>query len=676
MREYQTVVEAILMHAEEQPDKLAVAFKEEKLSYKELARQIRSAAGILKQDFHIEKGDLVMLSAMSKPEYIVALFAIQYLNAVTVPIDKNAKTENICDVYDFIVPKLILTDAKVELANQYSLKEFYEKVKGRTDAELPYHLPDMDQLAEMLFTTGTTGKPKGGMHSYATIRAIVLNNWHGAGMEKDDVILLPLPLNHSVGMREIRTAFYLGATVILQNGFVIAKELENNIRKYHCTALISVPASIETVYRQMKEKFSEVMGGLRYMEIGAGSLSYDMKIKLPKLLPHTRIVNTWGSTETGGAIFLDLTAHPDKLTSLGKPVSGIEVRAVDSDGRAVAARDMDTAGRLEVRGSMQMIGYYHNPEITKETLIDGWLRTNDMVYFDAAGFVYMLGRADDIINVGGEKVSPIEVENIASEFDEIRECACIGVDDPDGILGQVPVLYYVPEKTEVDHGRCMKFLSEKMEKYKLPHRLIPIEELPRNRMKKLRRGDLKALWMENKGEVVTNAVLSAIFNRHSVREFTDREIPHAELEAIVKAGIQAPTGMNLQTWRFTVLTKQEDIAHLKEVLTQKANEKKTKLYGFCSPVAVILISNDRRNRDGLQDSSCAAENIMLAAASLGIGSVWNNAMYGLCEDEEVRSFLTEYGIPGGHDVHAAILLGYPKEEPMQVKRNKNVIHWI
>ena len=256
MREYQTVVEAILMHAEEQPDKLAVAFKEEKLSYKELARQIRSAAGILKQDFHIEKGDLVMLSAMSKPEYIVALFAIQYLNAVTVPIDKNAKTENICDVYDFIVPKLILTDAKVELANQYSLKEFYEKVKGRTDAELPYHLPDMDQLAEMLFTTGTTGKPKGGMHSYATIRAIVLNNWHGAGMEKDDVILLPLPLNHSVGMREIRTAFYLGATVILQNGFVIAKELENNIRKYHCTALISVPASIETVYRQMKEKFS------------------------------------------------------------------------------------------------------------------------------------------------------------------------------------------------------------------------------------------------------------------------------------------------------------------------------------------------------------------------------------------------------------------------------------
>lgn len=189
-------------------------------------------------------------------------------------------------------------------------------------------------------------------------------------------------------------------------------------------------------------------------------------------------------------MFLDITSYPDKAASIGKPLEGIEVKAVDSDGNEVAARDMDTAGRMLLRGEMRMEGYWNAPELTAETIRDDWLYTNDLIYVDSDGFIFMLGRADDIINVGGEKVSPVEVESIAQEYDGIRECACIGVDDPEGIVGQVPVLYAVAENGMLEEDALLKYLAGRMEKYKLPQELIQVDELPRNKMQKL---DRKAL---------------------------------------------------------------------------------------------------------------------------------------------------------------------------------------
>ena len=144
-----------------------------------------------------------------------------------------------------------------------------------------------------------------------------------------------------------------------------------------------------------------------------------------------------------------------------------------------------------------MAGYYNMPQATADTLVDGWLYTNDIVFLDEDGYVYMLGRADDIINVGGEKVSPIEVENIAQEFEEIRECACIGVKD--ATLGQVPVLYVVPEYEEFHSDLLIRFLAERMEKYKLPQKFFKLPELPRNRMQKLDRKALYQMWQDEQG---------------------------------------------------------------------------------------------------------------------------------------------------------------------------------
>lgn len=675
---YQTIVQAVRAHAQETPDKLAVAFKKERLTYAQLAERMENMAGILAEEYQVRRGDLVMLSSVSKPEYIAAYLAIQCLGAVSVPVDKGGKTENILDVYAYTSPRLLLADRPIlkEEVRCASLKGLYDQaaLEGAEKAG-PAERGD-DELAEILFTTGTTGRPKGTMLTVGNICASMHNTWHGVGMEGSDVVLIPLPLNHSLGMRVARTVLYIGAAMVLQNGFTFARELENNIAAFGCTGFVSVPASLEVVCRQLQDKLADVLGRLRYMEIGAGSLGTDMKKKLLRLLPDTKIVNTWGSTETGGAIFLTLPEQQDKLSSLGKPVASVELRTVNEKGEAIAARDMDSAGRMALRGPMQMKGYYQMPKESAAALVDGWLYTNDLVYLDGDGFVYMLGRADDIINVGGEKVSPLEVENLAQEYEQIRECACIGVDDPDGILGKVPALYVVPAGAQFDEDGLKKFLADKMERYKIPQIFVTIRELPRNRMKKLDRKALYRLWEENGDDRRMNAVVSNILGRRSIREFTDREISRNDLEMILQCGYYAPSGHNMQTWRFTVVQDPERIAALRETASEAAREKKVHFYGWNNPKVLILVSNDRRNADGIQDSACAAQNMMLAASSYGIGSVWLNPLMTLCDVPQVRSFLQGLKIPDSHIVWATLAFGYPAAGGKLLAKKTNVVQWF
>ena len=668
-----TIVEAILHHAETNGDKPAVVLKKTVLTYSELARQIKAAAAILSEQYGVSEGDKVMVSGLSKPDYIVVLFGLQYLHAITVPLDKTWLEDTIIRLYEFIQPKWIITDLTLHRddVKTVSLRELYREAAQGCACLPEYRLPKSEQIAEMLFTTGTTGMPKGAMLTYGNILSITENNIRGVGIRADDVVLDALPLCHSLGLREARMVLYTGATLVIQNGFTFLKELRNNISEYRCTGFVCVPAIMEQLTRTM-DGFSELFSSLRFMEIGAGSLSYDLRKRLPQLLPNTEIFNTWGSSETGGVIFLDVKNRQDKITALGKPVETAEIKAVGDDGREIHATSIENAGRLAIKGSMTMAGYYNMPDVNEQTIVDGWLITNDLVYTDDEGFVYMLGRADDIINTGGEKVSPIEVENTATEFVQVHDAACIGV--PDEIMGQVPILYVVAEEPYQEEA-LRRFLSERLEAFKLPKQIIRIGEIPRNRMKKLDRKAVKRLW-ESKAEEMPNDCIGAILSRSSVRRFTDQRIARGVLETLVKAGVQAPTGHNLQTWRFTVITNQAVIRRIKEVGAGIAKREKKTFYGFYNPAALILVSADERNDTGMLDAACASENILLAAHSLGLGACWLNGLMRIGDQPEIRALLAELRIPANYRVWSMIALGYPDGREKSPVRKENVVDWV
>lgn len=666
--------------AEKQPEKEAVILKKECLTYQRLYEKISGMAQVLKQE-GIEKGDRVCFAAVSKPEMAAAYLAIQALQAIPVFIDKNGMLENIAMIYAASGAKLLLIDKPMkEYADQcrvISLRKVYQDADNEKCAEKIISCPSEDDIAELLFTTGTTGKPKGVILTYKAVYHILSNTIEGMEISEDGRLLLPLPLNHSFALRVLRAYLYQGATVILQNGFTFAKEIENNIINFNCNALAAVPVSYELIKSQMQDAFVPVLSRLRYIEFSAGSLSVKQRKEITTLLPNVRIYNTWGSSESGGAVFCNVSEAvkiSGKEGTLGRPLTQIQVKIVDTQGNTIESSAAH-AGRMVIKGDMQMAGYWNEPELTSQTLVDGWLFTGDMAYMDKEGDIFMIGRADDIINVGGEKVSPIEIEEIAGQNEFVRECACIGVEDTDGLTGQMPILF-LSVKAGYEEKNLISFLSLRMERYKLPKKYIVIDSIPRNRMQKVDRRQLKELWENQDVLELMNPVMQAILSRRSIRKFTDQDIPQNILEMILKAGYYAPSGHNMQTWRFTVFTKQEDIVRLKEATYEATRETKVHFYGWENPKLMILISNDIRNPCGCQDASCAAENMMLAAASYGIGSVWLNPLMTLRNVEPVRNLLDNFEIPRNHTIWVALALGYPVAEGAFLKKKTEVVKFI
>lgn len=680
MKENWTLVDAVLEHAEKQPDKVALIHKKQTITYGQLACYMKKGAAALKREYNIKAKDRVMLTGLSKPEYVVLLLAVQYLGAVSVPTDKSAVSESLSNLYKYVEPALFLTDSKIndEEVRTTSLRDFYNQMlQGQDDPDISYVHPEGSDIAEIIFTTGTTGRPKGAMLSYNAVRQSGINTIVGTKRRSEDIELLPLPLNHSFGMRVLRAMIFLGGTIVLQNGFLFIKETRQNIENNACTGISIVAASIEMLYRSLGNTFREVFSQLKRVEVGASSLSVAMKEKLLEILPQVELYNVWGSSETGGAIFLDVPNSPGHLGSLGILAEGVGIKIIGPDGEEVKGDSPETAGRMILSGDMKMSGYYGQEDVTKETLIGDYLYTNDIVYRTEEGYVYMMGRADDIINVGGEKVSPIEVENIAGLHPEVRECACISGEDREGIFEKVPVLFVVSEKGSFDEKDMRQFLSSRMEQFKIPKYFVEIDELPRNRMLKIDRKALKEKWEKGEDESSNSAVITTIFNRRSIRDFEEKPVPRHILESLVECGIMAPSGHNRQSWKFTVVEKQDTIKQMKEIILKAAEKNKARVYGFNNPGAIIIISNDVRNDDGVQDSSCAAQNIMLAAHSYGLGSTWNNALMKLCDEPEVRRMLDDFKIPKTHNVWAMIFLGYPANMPKApVRKKESVIHFV
>ena len=680
---YDTLLNRICHHVKNNPEKIAVAFKKERLTYLRLGHKIWGVYTILRK-YGVTEGDKVVFSTLSKPESVVIYLALNACKATAVFLDKNATAENMHIIYDKVKAKVLLTDKSMksyaDKCNILSIRNLYNDADNYDFIEDSlYEISlkiDQSAISEILFTSGTTDAPKGVMLSFHSVYHIMMNTINGIGITENEKVLIPVPLHHSFALRVLRATLYIGGTAVLQNGFTFAKETENNINDYSCTGLACVPASYEVLKSQMQEAFQSILSRLRYIEFGAGALSVKQRKEITNTLPGVIIHNTWGSSETGGVIFCnvnDVVTSEDRCSTLGVPIKGAKIGILDENGHSIES-DKSHPGRMTIQGNMLMSGYWDDEDLTNSTLRDGCLLTGDLAYI-CDGYVYMVGRADDLINVGGEKVSPVEVENIAGQYEYIRECACIGVDDPEGVLGKVPALFVIP-KAGYKEDDFIRFFASRAERYKLPKIVIALRELPRNRMKKIDRE--KLLQYIDKGPSVyeVNSVVETILNRRSIRKFSDKDIDQDTLDIILKCGYYAPSGHNMQTWRFTVLTKEDDICLLREATKTTAKNNDVYFYGFENPKVIILISNDERNPNGCQDASCAAENIMLAATSYGIGSVWLNPLKTLRNAKPVKDLLDDYEIPKRHIIWSAVALGYPASQGNELQKKTDVIHYV
>ncbi len=659
--------------AQEIPDKIAVTDRKGSVTYGVLWKRICSAADILCRN-GMKRESRVVISADSSVDFAIIFIAVQASGGISIPIDRSLRGEKAeellrtadADIFISLSRKKNISTDKVRVMTYADITEnITEEFR-----EFDFVLPNEDETAEIIFTTGTTGKPKGAVHTYRSISANIQMTYDGVGIKSDDVILIPIALSHSYGLRVFRSALYAGAEVVLQNGALFFDELERNIRKNHCTGLAYITVGIEMMLSQLgEEKTADILGGLRYIEFSAGALPLNMRQRLCVLLKNTDILNTWGSTETGGALFINVSK--DKNTySAGRTINGAEAAIADADGNI--SRKNNISGRLALKGEMVMSEYIGAPELTEAVFHDGWLLTGDIVSINEDGYVLFEGRADDIINCGGEKISPSEIEHTALGYGDIEEAVCVGVRDD--MFGEVPVIYIKPmEDRTITVDEIKKHMSRNLEHMKLPRDIIITDNIPHNSMGKIERKKLKAMYERQNNNC--NPVISAILGRRSVRDFTEETVPEDIVRLLAETGTAAPSGRNTRTRMFTVISDRDEIRSLKELTGRIAAREKTSFHGFGEPPLMILISNERRNKDGIQDAACAAENIMIACHSLGLGSVWLNPLMNICDTAEIRERLDQYGIPRSYIVWAALAIGYPSGKiPDFVRKEESIIY--
>ncbi len=490
------------------PNKSAIIFEGKHISYSDLHRGANRSACWLRS-VGIKKGDRVAVLLHNCPEFIEIYLACCRLGAIFVPLNfrsavpeinyflKNAQPrlfifgEELCDKIDSLtlensLPTMVLAcmgayrgsaqvlDYHMETKNFDGEKPFRTRTLGPTDPE---------EAQVIMYTSGTTGLPKGAVLTHRKTFFNCLNADIFFKLHFDDTMLIVLPLFHSGGLFiQAAPTIYKGASVVLHPKFD-PLNVYQDIERYKVTKFLGVP----TVYKALVNVPPDQRGDISSLEVCAGGgekTTSDLFEQCKEAGLAFRQV--MGQTETSILLWASEDDSLRKPGTVGRPVFHAEVNIVDKQGRPVKSGEI---GEIVVRGSIMMKEYWQDPARTDETMKNGSLYTGDLAYMDEDGYFYLVDRAKDMYITGGENVYPAEIERTLKEHPEIEDIAVVGISDE--IWGEVGHAFVIRKHdSNLSAEEIFAFCKEKLAAFKCPKKVTFCEEFPRNTLGKVRKREL------------------------------------------------------------------------------------------------------------------------------------------------------------------------------------------
>ena len=436
------MLQSIFQACERHPDKIAIIEGADEVTYSQLCLNIKKAASLIKSK-GFKSGDTIILSAVKAPHFVYMDFGAQLVG---------------------VIVQLEEPDSKVATF-QYSLDEI-EKMDA-FEYE-PVGLKDGD-VAEILHTTGTTSKPKSVCLSHYNIFWAAKNTSDYVQNDEDDVEVVVMPICHAFGLRRVHLTLMNGATAIFLTNFANVQLLFKTIEKYGVTTFGMAPAAWAYIKEISGTRITRFVNQLRHIEFGTAAMPMASKKELLALLPNTRICHNYGLTESNRSAMIEYhdTEH---LDSIGKPIAdNVQIKVID--------------GEICVHGNQTMVGYL-DPEDNKDAFVDGFFRTGDCGYISDEGYIYLTGRLKEMISVGGEKVSPVEVEEAIYNLGG-AESICVG--HPHEMLGESVKAFILKGSTNLSFDQIDSKLKAFLPFYKCPTIYEWIDKIPVNSLGKKQR---------------------------------------------------------------------------------------------------------------------------------------------------------------------------------------------
>jgi acyl-CoA synthetase (AMP-forming)/AMP-acid ligase II len=499
------------------PERDCIVFEGKRWSYAQTWGRVNRLANALRM-IGAEKGDRIGILQVNCNQYVETYYASAMMGAIFVPLNFRAKSDELSymitnaeakilfagsrylEMVDRMLPELPTVKHCILIDRKDEKKLYYEDVVGSASSDESFLEVGDEDITMLMYTAGTTGRPKGVPLRHSAFVSYVLENVDPASPDIEEKNLLTVPLYHVAGIQAMLAAIYGGRTLVMMRQFEVKEWLEA-IQGEKATRAMLVPTMLKRVIDD--PDFNRYnLSSLKVITYGAAPMPFEVINKAIKMMPWVKFINAFGQTETASTITalgpgdhrIEGTEEEKErklkrlISSIGKPLPDVEVKIVDEEGRALPSLEV---GEIWARGPRIMTGYWRDEQRTSQVMTgDGWLRTGDIGWMDEEGYIYLAGRGDDMIIRGGENISPEEVENILHSHPKVEEAAVIGVPDPE--WGQEPRAVVVLKRGEkATSEEMIEFCRSRLSGFKRPRSVVFIDSLPRNPMGKVLRKKLR-----------------------------------------------------------------------------------------------------------------------------------------------------------------------------------------
>jgi acyl-CoA synthetase (AMP-forming)/AMP-acid ligase II len=492
------IPELLAASARRVPDATALVFEQRRVSFAELDRRANRVAGALRER-GVGPGDHVAMLMYNRIEFVEAFLGIQRLGACAVPVNFRLAAEEVAYVVEDSRAVGLLVDGALAdaapavdgfrlLLDGAEGGEPYEEALTAAGEEPPDLVVGDEALAFLMYTSGTTGRPKGAMLSHQNLVVNTMNWVYEVGARADDVWLSGLPLFHIGGLNGLLPFLALGTTAVIEpsTGFDPARSLRRLADDD-----VSICFFVPTQWQEICERAGEAGLDARRLRVamwGASPAPLPTLELMSATFPEVMILSAFGQTEmSSNTAFLKGEDSVRKMGSVGRPAINVEARIVDEDGADVAAGEV---GEIVYRGPTVMQGYFGKPEASAEAFAGGWFHSGDLVREDEEGFLYVVDRLKDMLISGGENVYPAEVERTLVAHEAVAEVAVIGVPHERWVETPLAVVVLAPG-TAAGEAELIEFCRVRLAGYKKPSRVVFVEELPRNASGKVLKRSLR-----------------------------------------------------------------------------------------------------------------------------------------------------------------------------------------
>ncbi len=499
-------------------DKPAIICDDKIVTYAEFVTDVDELSELLVQ-YRLCRGDRVMIVISGKVEYMISVLGVMNIGGIAVPCGADSSMDELAFLAEDVTPKFMIMDVNVyksyfwESDCRFSEIELFIVLgNNHEDNEAPIETGktiffnpanvvglnrrrNLEQVtsndaALIMHTSGTGGRRKGVLLSHKNLIQTSKNIKEFMQVDESIREYVTVPLTHAFGFGRPRCVLLAGGTLVFDNGMFNPARMARSFKKYSCNAISGVSAVFALMFSRFEHLLANIGPAIRHIEIGSATMKVEHKLRLMELCPNARICMNYGLTEASRGTFMEFHSEKDRLDTIGTASPNTLVAIVDDEVNEVK---FGVEGEIVVKGDNVAMGYWNQLELTKQKFSGQWFRTGDYGTMSEDGYIKLLGRKDDIINVGGDKVSPLEVEHVVRQLYPQLEFCVFGVPDANGILGEVVALAYEPSEIEeisIDH--LTQYLKSHLEWYKIPKHLFKVEKIPKTQNGKVSRNKLKS----------------------------------------------------------------------------------------------------------------------------------------------------------------------------------------